>query len=161
MKRVEAVAQTLRRLAEAERKYASELRELAGSVKYATVIAAVIDAVASDSEKHANLYEAMLKIVVGWHQPGLFEEDLNLVAKVIDRHIETERRMIEETRKLLEETADPRMRLLLAAIYEDEVKHHKLLTDIKDKIAKVRTLSEGEFWEAVWRDSPWHGTPGG
>jgi rubrerythrin len=158
---VEAVAQALRRLAEAERKYAEELRGLAESVKYATVIGAVIEAIASDSEKHAGLYEAMLKIVVGWHQPGLVREDLKLVAQVIDRHIETERRMIEETRKLLEEVADPRMRLLLAAIYEDEVKHHRVLTDIKDKIAKAETLSEEEFWEAVWRDSPWHGTPGG
>jgi len=158
---VEAVAQTLRRLAEAERRYAEELRRLAQSVKYATVIGAVIDAVASDSEKHALLYEAMLKIVVGWHQPSLVKEDLKLVAQVIDQHIETERRMIEETRKLLQEVADPRIRLLLAAVYEDEVEHHRLLTDIKDKIAKADILSEEEFWEAVWRDSPWHGTPGG
>lgn len=158
---VEAVAQTLRKLAEAEQKYAEELRKLAESVKYATVIGAVIEAVASDSEKHARLYESMLKIVSGWHQPGLIGEDLKLVAQVIDRHIETERRMIEETRKLLTEVADSRMRLLLAAIYEDEVKHHRVLTDIKDKIAKADKLSEEEFWEAVWRDSPWHGTPGG
>lgn len=158
---MEAVAKTLQKLAEAERKYSEELRVLADSVKYATVIAAVIDAVASDSEKHARLYESMLKIVSGWHQPSLFEEDLKLVAQVIDRHIETEKRMIEETRKLLEEVSDSRMRLLLAAIYEDEVKHHRVLTDIKDKIARAKVLSEEEFWEAVWRDSPWHGTPGG
>lgn len=158
---MEAVTQALQRLAEAERKYAEELRRLAGSISYATVVAAVIEAIASDSEKHSRLYEAMLKIATGWHQPGMLENDLKLVAEVIDRHIETERRMIEETRSLLEKTADSRMRLLLAAIYEDEVKHHRLLVDIKEKLAKASFLTEEELWEAVWRDSPWHGTPGG
>ena len=107
------------------------------------------------------LYEALARIAVGEHQPKLLEEDLRVIGEVIDRHIETERRMIEETRKLLESIAEARMKLILSAIHEDEVHHHKVLVDIKDKIARARVLTEDEFWDAVWRDSPWHGTPGG
>lgn len=151
----------MRRLIEAERSYSEELRKLAESIKYTTVLAAVIEAVASDSEKHARLYEVLAKIAAGEHQARLWEEDLKAIGEVIDKHIETERRMIEETRKLLESVAEARMRLILSAIYEDEVRHHKVLLDIKDKIAKARVLTEDEFWDAVWRDSPWHGTPGG
>jgi len=161
MKPMEELASTLRRLVEAERRYSEELRKLAESIRYTTALAAVIEAVASDSEKHARLYEALTKIAVGEHQPKLWEEDLKAIGEVIDRHIETERRMIEETRKLLESVAESRMRLILSAIYEDEVRHHRVLVDIKDKIARARVLTEDEFWDAVWRDSPWHGTPGG
>jgi len=158
---MEELASTLRRLIEAERRYSEELRRLAESIGYTTVLAAVIDAVASDSEKHARLYEALARIAVGEHQPKLWEEDLRVIGEVIDRHIETERRMIEEARKLLESIAEARMRLILSAIHEDEVRHHKVLVDIRDKIARARVLTEDEFWDAVWRDSPWHGTPGG
>lgn len=47
------------------------------------------------------------------------------------------------------------------AIYDDEQKHHKLLLDIKDKIAKRETLTEDVLWDLIWKDSPWHGAPGG
>ncbi len=151
----------LSRLAEAESKYAEELRKLASSIRYTAALSAIFAALSKDSEKHAELYESLLKIVGETAQPRIFNEDLKLVGEAIDRHIETERRMIEESRKLLDKIEDSRVRLLLAAIYEDEVKHHKLLTDIKDKIAKIQTLTEEEFWNAVWRDSPWHGAPGG
>lgn len=158
---MEELAKTLRRLADAERKYAGELRELASSVRYAVPLAAVIEAVANDSEKHAQLYEALLKIATGAPQPMLLGEDLALISDVIDRHIETEARMIEETGRLLGEVREARIQLLLASIHEDEIRHHKVLLDIKDKISKFRVLTEEEFWNSVWRDSPWHGTPGG
>lgn len=151
----------LGRLAEAESKYAEELRKLASSIRYTAAFSAIFAALSKDSEKHAELYESLLKIVSETAQPRIFSEDLKLVSEAIDRHIETERRMIEETRRLLDKIEDSRVRLLLSAIYEDEVKHHKLLTDVKDKIAKIQTLTEEEFWNAVWKDSPWHGAPGG
>lgn len=158
---MEELVRTLRRLAEAEKTYASELRELAASVGHVAPLSAIIEAVASDSDKHARIYEALLKIATGASQPRLREEDLKLIGSVIDKHIQTELRMIEESRRLLSEARDARMQLLLAAVYEDEVKHHKVLTDIKDKIARFPVITDEEFWEAVWRDSPWHGAPGG
>lgn len=160
-KTVEEIVKTLSRSVEAERKYASELRELARSITYVVPLSAVIEALATDSEKHAQLYEALIKIATGSPQPRLIEEDLKLIQNVIDRHIETEMKMIEETKKLLSSIEDSKMKLLIAAIYYDEIKHHKVLTDVKDKLSKIRALTEEQFWEAVWRDSPWHGAPGG
>ncbi|MEM1509622.1 MAG: ferritin family protein [Thermofilaceae archaeon] len=161
MKHTSEIPVILGRLSEAESNYAEELRKLASSIRYTAALSAIFTALSKDSEKHAELYESLLKIMGETAQPRLFEEDLKLVSDAIDRHIETEKKMIEESRKLLDKIEDSRIRLLLAAIYEDEVKHHKLLVDVKDKIAKIQTFTEEEFWDAVWRDSPWHGTPGG
>ncbi|MEM0093712.1 MAG: hypothetical protein QXT33_07350 [Thermofilum sp.] len=158
---MEALAERLKKLAEAERNYAAELRKLSETLSYLTPLAAIIEAVARDSEKHAELYEALHSIAAGAPQPKLLESDLKALEEAVNRHIETERRMIEESRKLLGSIEEPRMQLLIAAIYEDELRHHKLLTDIKDKLAKARVLTEEQFWEAVWRDSPFHGAPGG
>lgn len=158
---MEALAEKLKKLAEAEERYAAELRELSKSISYLTPLAAIIEAVARDSEKHAKLYEALHLIAVGTQQPRLLESDLKLIEDAVDRHIETELRMIEESKKLLSSVGEPRMQLLIAAIYDDELKHHKLLMDIKGKLAKIRVLTEEQFWEAVWRDSPFHGAPGG
>ncbi|MEM4805704.1 MAG: hypothetical protein QXX25_06445, partial [Thermofilaceae archaeon] len=111
---MEELVRTLRRLAEAERSYANELRQLAKSVERVAPLSAIIEAVASDSDKHAGIYEALLKIATGASQPRLTNEELELIANVIDRHIQTELKMIEESRKLLSEARDARMQLLLA-----------------------------------------------
>ena len=93
-------------------------------------------------------------------QPFISEEELE-IKKGIRKHIEREAEMIEFTRKLVKETTDPRQKMILAAIYEDEVKHHKVLIDIEKNMAEAETFTEEQLWDAVWRDSPWHGSPGG
>jgi len=53
-----------------------------------------------------------------------------------------------------------RIKLSLSAIYEDGNKHHKLL-NVRDKLAKAEAFEEPDLWDAVWKDSPWYGAPGG
>lgn len=57
--------------------------------------------------------------------------------------------MISLTRKLLDEISDPRLKLVLSAIYEDEIKHHELLLSIKKNIAKCEKYGEEELWDAI------------
>jgi hypothetical protein len=62
------------------------------------------------------------------------------------KHTETEAEMVEVTKKLAEEVDDhPRLKLVFEAIHADEVKHHKLLLLIKDKIARVETFTEEDL----------------
>lgn len=91
----------------------------------------------------------------------LREEELKTLKASIEKHLEVEAKMIQLTKEWGEKVEDPRLKMILWAIHEDEVKHHRLLEDIRDKIAKRETFTEDDFWDAVWKDSPWHGTPGG
>jgi len=50
---------------------------------------------------------------------------------------------------------------VLEAIYSDELEHHKLLVSIKRNIAEKEKFGEEELWDMVWKESPWHGAPGG
>ncbi len=147
------------RMVEEEKKYAAELEEVSKKIKH-PVLEVLLKSIALDSKKHSSMYEAIVKLLRET-QPALSENELKVIAEAVKKHIETESRMIELTRKLLEDVKDSKIKLIVAAIHEDEVKHHKILVDIKKNIAEKEIVSEQELWDALWKDSPWHGGSGG
>jgi rubrerythrin len=142
-----------------EKKYAEELKNLAETIKH-PVLRTLFLGIAQDSLKHSMMYEAILQLT-SQIQPFIALEELKNIATIISKHIETELKMLEEARKLLSTSQDPRIKLLVAAIADDEAKHHALLLAIKENMAEEETLTEQVYWDLVWKDSPWHGTPGG
>jgi len=142
-----------------EKKYAEELKNLAEATKH-PVLRTLFLGIAQDSLKHSMMYEAILQLT-SQIQPFISLEELKDIATAISKHIETELKMLEEARKLLSTSQDPRIKLLVAAIADDEAKHHALLLAIKKNIAEEEAFTEEIYWDLVWKDSPWHGTPGG
>lgn len=142
-----------------EEKYAEELEEVSEKIKH-PVLEALIRSIALDSRKHSRMYKALVRLL-SETQPALSSEELNTISAAVKKHIETESKMIELTKKLLEEVNDPKVKLIVAAIHEDEVKHHKILLDIERNIAEKEIVTEQEVWDSLWRDSPWHGGSGG
>lgn len=153
------IAELLKNMSEKEKKYAEELNNLSEKFRH-PVLQALIRGIAKDSEKHSIFYAALAKLV-GDIQPMITEEELRIIKEGLEKHIETEAEMIEFTRRLAGETSDPRQKLIFLAIYEDEVKHHKILLDIHRNIAEKEAFTEEQLWDSVWKDSPWHGAPGG
>ncbi|MEM4717465.1 MAG: ferritin-like domain-containing protein [Desulfurococcaceae archaeon] len=142
-----------------EEKYAEEIKRLGDMINH-PVLKALFHGIARDSEKHGYMYRSIAELL-SKIQPYISEKDLEEISKVIKKHVETEARMLEEARRLLLETSDPRVKLLIAAIADDEAKHHALLKSIEKRIAEEETLREDIIWDMIWKDSPWHGTPGG
>ncbi|MEM0066599.1 MAG: hypothetical protein QXZ22_04345 [Sulfolobales archaeon] len=147
------------RLSDLELKYASELKVLSEKLRH-PVLKALIGAIAGDSVKHSQMYKAVVELLTEI-QPLLTAEDVKETANRISDHIRTEAMMIEETKKLLSQVTDPRVKIIVSAIHADEVTHHNVLTSIERNIARKEVFTEEEFWTQVWRDSPWHGAPGG
>ena len=56
----------------------------------------------------------------------LTEEELGIIKKGIKKHIEMELRMIKLTENMARETDDPRLKMVLMAIHDDEVKTSQL-----------------------------------
>ena len=147
------------KMIEEEKRYADELERLSESFKH-PVLQGLIKGISLDSRKHSILYAAIADLLKQT-QPGLTEDELEIIKKGIEKHIELEAEMVRLTGEWSEKVDDPRLKLLLKAIHEDEVKHHKILVDIKEKLAKEETITEADIWNAIWKDSPWHGGPGG
>lgn len=157
--KIEELREKMKEMNKIEKKYAEELRELASRFRH-PVLQALIYGIAWDSDKHSIFYKAVYELL-SRTQPLLTEEELAVIKEGIKKHIEMEAEMIKLTEKLARESDDPRMKLIFEAIHEDEIKHHRLLVLIRDKIAEKETFTEEDLWDAIWKDSPWHGTPGG
>ncbi|MEM1532480.1 MAG: ferritin-like domain-containing protein [Desulfurococcaceae archaeon] len=154
-----SVNEELLKFAEIEEKYAEELRELAKSLKH-PVLRVIFESISKDSEKHGAFYKAIATLV-SEVQPFISEEDLERITASIEKHIRLESLMLEKAREILLKIEDPRVKLLAASIADDESKHHKLLLSIKAGIAEAETFTESMLWDLVWKESPWHGAPGG
>ena len=146
-------------MAKKESGYAQELRDLANNVKH-PVLKALFLGIASDSRKHAKFYESISALLSNPY-PLISQEKLDEIKEAVKKHIITESDMVKISKELAEREKDPRIKLLLMAIHHDELAHHKILVSIQENIAKALTLTEEELWDLIWKDSLWHGTPGG
>lgn len=143
-----------------EKEYAQKLRDSAKEVKN-PVVKAVMEAVSQDSFKHSMLYEVITELLSKEH-PFISEEVSEQIRKEIDEHIKTESEMIKVVRETLEKgVSNKAVKFLLEAILRDEVFHHALLTKVNEMIVKRETFTESDMWDLIWKESVWHGTPGG
>lgn len=153
------LVETILKFSELELKYSEELRELANKLTH-PVLKALFYGIAKDSEKHSYMYRTIAELLAKT-QPFISIDDLKTISSVIRKHIETESKMLEEAKRILSQSSDPRLKLVVAAIADDEARHHALLLSIEKRIAEEETLTEQIIWDMIWKDSPWHGTPGG
>lgn len=116
-------------------------------------VRSALKGIAMDSSKHADMYQSAISLLEGGSKP-LEEQDLDLQRKTISRHIEMEEKLIAELEDWLPEVDNPKVSLLLNAIMADERKHHKLLKRVADVLVRGETITEQDWWEAVWKDVP-------
>ena len=117
-------------------------------------------AISQDSQKHAALLRSLKKAVEG-PTPFISTEERDTIAKGIEKHIEMEKEAVETYTDLMNESDNKQVQTIAAMIREDELKHHALLKELHKTIVEPETLTEDMIWDMVWRDSPWHGSPGG
>jgi rubrerythrin len=116
--------------------------------------------ISMDSNKHATLLKSLRKAVEG-PTPFISTEERNKIAKGIEKHIQMEATAIETYGELVEKSDNEQVKTIAAMIREDEKRHHKLLKEMHRLIVEPETLTEDMIWDMIWKDSPWHGSPGG
>jgi bacterioferritin (cytochrome b1) len=120
----------------------------------------VLKGISLDSTKHAELYASAVKLLTGVSQ-ALGQEHLDEQRKLVEKHISLEAELIEKINGVLPSVENPKVRLLLEAILADEKRHHELLKMVLDIIVKGETITEDDWWDVLWKNVPFHGTPGG
>jgi len=116
--------------------------------------------VGQDSRKHAILLKGLRAAVAG-PTPLISDAQRKGIAYGIQQHIKAEADAVATYGELVARSDDDRVRTIAAMIREDEVRHHKLLQDLHKALIEPETLTDEAIWESLWRDSPFHGTPGG
>ncbi len=115
--------------------------------------------IAQDSKKHQMLLRA-LRTSLERPTPFISTHERNLIGAGIEKHIQLEARAI-ETYSELEKTDNDQVRTIAAIIKEDEIRHHALMKELHKTVVEMETLTEDLIWELIWKDAPWHGSPGG
>jgi rubrerythrin len=106
-----------------------------------------------DSSKHAEMYRSAIALLTS-SSTALNEEQLDLQRKMVERHIKMEEAVIEQLEAKLPGVENEKLELLLQAILLDERRHHKLLKTLLEILVKGETVTEGDWWDAIWGDVP-------
>jgi len=106
-----------------------------------------------DSSKHALMYKSAISLLTS-SSAALNEEQLDIQKDVITKHIKMEEAVIQMLEKKLPSIYDKKVELLLKAILSDEKRHHNLLKNILEILVKGETITEGDWWDAIWGDVP-------
>jgi rubrerythrin len=120
----------------------------------------VLKGISLDSVKHAEMYASAVRLMTTVSK-ALTQENLDKQKDLVERHIQMEADLIKKISKVLPTVKDNKVRLLLSAILEDEKRHHGLLKQILEILVKGETITEADWWDIIWKDVPFHGSPGG
>ncbi len=109
--------------------------------------------VSLDSSKHAEMYRSAIALLTR-SSAALSEEQLEIQKTVIESHIKMEETVIKHLEVRLPSVENEKVALLLNAILMDERRHHKLLKALLEILVKGETVTEGDWWDAIWGDAP-------
>jgi len=148
--------QKFENMAKMEEEHASSLSKSVSDLRN-VVVQELLRSIAHDSRKHKGLYEAISNL--SKEVALITEEEYGRIENVVKEHVETEERMLEEVKKLLESEEDPRVKHLLLEIEKDEIKHHTLMRNLLDTVINKETLFEHDTWNMLWKGVDGHGAP--
>lgn len=120
----------------------------------------VLRGISLDSVKHAEMYDAAVKLLTSVPQ-ALSQEHLDKQRSLVEKHIRIEAELIKKISDLLPSVENEKIKLLLNAILADEKRHHELLKQVLEIIVHGETITEEDWWDILWKNVPFHGAPGG
>ncbi|PVX23579.1 MAG: rubrerythrin [Candidatus Bathyarchaeum sp.] len=113
-----------------------------------------------DSLKHAQMYSSAITLLTSVPQ-ALTEGNLDKQRELVKKHIELEVEVIQKLDKAIPTIQNEKVKLLLNAILSDEKRHHALLKNVLEILVKGETITDQDWWDVMWENVPFHGTPGG
>ena len=135
-----------------ENKIVKSIKDSADKIDNEAVSTALLG-ISLDSKKHAMMYRSAISLMTT-SSAALNQEQLDLQKKVVNDHIRMEEAVINELEKMLPTIENEKIELLLRAILQDEVRHHKLLKTLYEILIRGEAVTEGDWWDAVWGDVP-------
>lgn len=120
----------------------------------------VLKGISLDSAKHAEMYCAAIELLTRTPQ-ALTERNLEEQKALVEKHIRLEAEIIKKLDAIIPSVQNKKVKLLLEAILSDEIRHHSLLRKVLHVIVGKETITDDEWWDIIWGNVPFHGTPGG
>ena len=123
-------------------------------------VKSVLKGISLDSVKHAQLFAAA-EVLLTKVSPAMQQENLDAQIGLVEKHIRLEENLIQKLEKIMPTIQNNKVKFLLNSILSDEKRHHVLLKQVLDIIVHGETITEDDWWQLLWENSPFHGAPGG
>ena len=149
----------LKRQIEVENEIVRSLNNSLSDIENPTV-KGVLKGISLDSVKHAEMYTSAIALLTKVSK-ALQQEHLDKQRDLVEKHIKLESELIEKIGETLPKIENEKVKLLLEAILADEKRHHELLKKILEIIVHGETITETDWWDVMWKNVPFHGSPGG
>jgi rubrerythrin len=149
----------LKKQIEVENEIVKSLNKSLGNIQNPTV-KGVLKGISLDSVKHSEMYASAVMLLTSVSQ-ALTQEHLDKQRDLVEKHIRMEAELIKKIEKTLPTVENRKVKLLLNAILEDEKRHHGLLKNILEIIVHGEAITEDDWWDVLWKNVPFHGSPGG
>ena len=120
----------------------------------------VLKGISLDSRKHAEMYSSAIELLTHI-SPALTEGNLEKQKELVTKHIQLEAEIIQKLVEVIPSVQNQKVKLLLDAILSDEQRHHELLKKVLEILVKGETITDNDWWDMLWENVPFHGTPGG
>lgn len=147
---VKDISEFLKKQIELEKRIITTAENSVKDMKNA-LVKEMINSITLDSKKHASMLTALLAMQKTT-QPFISETVSKKLNENIQNHIELEQEAIQTYKELLEQVEDEQVKMVIQAIYHDELRHHALLKKIYTVIIEKETLDEDEIWEFIKDD---------
>jgi len=136
---------------ENERIAANFLHESAGKTQN-VVIQLLLYQLALDSTKHEQMLKAVLELLKEPSEMGLVAEGEDF-RKTIEKHVEIERKMLEDFERIVDKTEDKRIRFVIQEIINDEKRHHAVIKRVYELVCESEKVKDEKWWDFLFRYS--------
>lgn len=116
------------------------------------VIRLLLCQLALDSAKHERMLMVILQLLESPSEEQ-FRREGEEFRKVIEKHVEIERKMLEDFEKIVDKTEDNRIRFILQDIISDEKKHHAIMKRVYELVCKGEKVKDEKWWDFLFRYS--------
>ncbi len=116
-------------------------------------VEAALKGISLDSMKHAMLYGSALAILTETRTP-LEETQLDAQRELVEMHITMEEQVIARLEEMIPQVENEKVSFILETIIADERRHHKVLLNVHELLVRGETVTEEDWWDAVWGDVP-------
>ena len=123
-------------------------------------VKAVLKGISLDSVKHAEMYSSAISLLTSTPQ-ALTQQNLDKQTELLEKHIRLEAEIIKKLVEIIPMVQNEKVKLLLNAILNDEKRHHALLKKVLAILVSGETITDNDWWDVIWENVPFHGTPGG
>ena len=117
-----------------------------------TVIRLLLYQLAFDSAKHERMLRTILQLLE-FPSREQFRREGEDFLKVIEKHVEVERKMLEDFEGIVDKTEDNRIRFILQDIISDEKKHHAIMRRLHELVCEGEKVQDEKWWDFLFRYS--------